>query len=143
MKKKDNKSKIDPLIECLTFGENRIEEIDETTANQLYEKWKDNFLLSEEKRRGNCDFDSLLNGFERGEIAIKSFNDLYNQDFYIREGLVSNKTIKCCGKLPKYKRICSLRGISDYYFFNERLNWSFIITHEGEWVNDPFFLKLR
>ena len=141
MAKSPNNRVYKELSNCLNPLSIKISTCESKQSHQLYEQYKLRFL--DPTLAGTCDFDNRLRTFTSGRPAIKAFNKLMKGDFYIREGLVQKITYLCEGYLPKYEDIRVLRGSLDYYFFDKDMNWTFMITHEADYVGDPFFLNLN
>ena len=141
-RKHKKETKLDELKACLSVCGLEITDVEQEIADGIYHEWKLKFLKPKNKRIGSCDFDSRLDGFKSDNLAIDAFDKLLIKEFYVREGLVTEGIVKCKGSLPKFEYLRKLQGSSDFYFFDKKMNWCMIITHESEMVGDPFFIKL-
>jgi hypothetical protein len=102
------------------------------------------FLSKREKSQYSCDFD-FLNPKYKNEIAIDAYSKRikYPIEYYIRVQWQKgyDSIVECSGVLPDYKLLREAMENQDTYVIPKRMNWSFVITHEGDYVNDPFYCE--
>lgn len=121
---------------------------DDIEKNELVQKWKIVFCRDwlrqspKDRNKSNCDFD-LMNRKYYSNDAIKAYDSkrIYTLEFFIRvqDSKDKNKILSCNGKLPSYKEFKQIFGGADAYIIPDGMEWTFVITHEGNYVNDPFF----
>ena len=125
----------------------------EKEKTTVIQNWRKHFCSkyysqSKKKRRrhSSCDFDIMDEGL-CGNEAIQNYQNkqLYPIGFFIRHQshFDHEELVYCSGTLPDYEVLRSTLAGSDIYIIPERMKWTFVFTHEGDYVGDPFFVELK
>ncbi len=132
-KKRHINLKLDSL--GISYSEIAIE-----NANDIVFYWKKRFCSGDQDVV--CAFDCMKKDLY-SKNAIDKYTKIECTKYFINVEIGKNDyyLCECRGGLPEYYKLKEVFSGTDVYIFDEKIKWTFVITHEGEWINDPFYSK--